>query len=65
MHEHRGCAPMVPHTPQPSQTSLLLLVRGSGCSLPGLAQVQPCWAGAWLPPPVGWLGQASSSQRML
>lgn len=54
MHGHRGCAPMVPHTPQPSQTSLLLLLRGSGCSLQGLAQVQPL---------LGW-GSAASSRWM-
>lgn len=57
--------PWCHNTPQPSQTCLLLLVRGWGCSLQSLAQVQPRCAGAWLPPPTEWLGQASSSQRML
>lgn len=54
MHEHRGCAPMVPHTPQPSHTSLLLLLRGSGCSLAG-----PGSGAAWL----GW-GLAACSSWM-
>lgn len=49
MHEHHGHTPTLLHSPWPSQACLLCLARASGCSLQGLAQVQPRWAGAWLP----------------
>lgn len=49
MNEQYGHAPMLPHSPWLSQTSLLHPVRGLGCSLQALAQVQPYWAGPWLP----------------